>query len=108
MQKARVCDEMINFEKSDPALEKLQQPYSYSLPDNQIVPDFESSLAEFIGKLEKGEAGGLKHFYRSEKGHKKDYRAIRDEQIPFPTLADKNDQSEVLEFQIKPFSMKHH
>lgn len=44
MQKAKVCDEMINFEKPDLVLEKVQQPYSFSLPDNLIVPDFESSL----------------------------------------------------------------
>ena len=67
MQKAKVCDEMINFEKPDPNLEKTQQPYSYALPDNEIVPQFENNLAEFIRKLETGNNDGQKHFFQPEK-----------------------------------------
>ena len=40
MQKSKVCDEMINFEKQDPIQEKDQQPYSYALPNSTVIHEF--------------------------------------------------------------------
>ncbi len=48
MQKAKSCDEMLQFEKPDPQADKTWLPYAYTLPNMSILMDFEDSLNKFI------------------------------------------------------------
>lgn len=107
MQKSKVCDEMINFEKQDPQFEKEQYPFSYGLPESSVLPDFESSLAEFIKKLENGTDEGQKHFYKPNKEKKIANKLQQIDQNVFPTVAEKTDAKEISEFQIRNFTIKY-
>jgi len=48
MQKAKSCDEMLQFEKSDPNADKSWPAYAYTLPNLAIVIEFEESLSKFL------------------------------------------------------------
>lgn len=44
LQKAKSCDEMLAFEKSDPQAQSSWPPYHFSLPDMTVLHEFEANL----------------------------------------------------------------
>lgn len=52
MQKAKSCNEMLQFEKPDPKADKKWPVFAFCQPDLAIVNDFKNSLVKTIQEAE--------------------------------------------------------
>lgn len=51
LQKAKSCDEMLQFEKYDPRADKSWKPYQHTPPDTKIVTEFAKYLQSLCSKI---------------------------------------------------------